>query len=158
MHYTMITETKTYRPKNPKTILLGIVSLTFTVRGLFMVQDQPIKGWISTAFFALCSLVFIIQLIPGSTELKLTSEGFEMTSLFRKSLTKWEDVKNFKIGNLGSNKTIMINYVQGHNKHETGKLIAKKLSGSHGALPTTYGLNATELLEIMNDWKNRYGA
>jgi len=158
MHHIMKTEVKKYRPKNPKIILFGLISLLFTVGGTFMIEDEPIKGWLVTAFFGLCLFVFVIQLIPGSTELKLTNEGFEMTSLFRRRLTKWQDVKKFKIGYLGQNKTIMFDFVDEHKKHQSGKLIAKHLSGSEGALPTTYGLKASELLEIMNEWKNKYGA
>lgn len=154
----MKTERQTYRSKNPKTLLLGLVSLLFVVGGVFMTEDEPIMGWFVTSFFGICLLVFLIQLIPGSTELTLTKDGFEMTSLFRKSTTKWTDVDSFKIGYLGQNKTVMFDYIDGHNKHETGKLIAKGLSGSHGALPTTYGLKATELLRILNEWKNKYGA
>jgi hypothetical protein len=154
----MKNEKKIYRPKNPKTILLGLISLVLTVGGTFMIQDEPLKGLLITSSFGLCSLVFIVQLIPGSTELKLTEEGFEMTSLFRKNTTKWTDVKSFKVGYLGQNKTIKFDYVESHKKHTTGKLIAKQLSGNHGALPTTYGLKATELLQILNEWKNKAGA
>ncbi len=123
-----------------------------------MIQEEPLKGWLITSFFGLCLLVFIVQLIPGSTELKLTEEGFEMTSLFRKSTTKWTNVKSFRVGYLGQNKTVKFDYVDGHNKYAKGKRIAKQLSGNHGALPTTYGLKANELLRILNEWKNKYGA
>lgn len=156
MCHIMNKEVRKYRPKSSKTILLGLTSLLFTVGGILIIQDEPIKGWLITGFFGLCQLVFIIQVIPGSTELKLTNKGFEMTSLFRKSLTRWSDVKSFKIGYLGQNKTIMFDYIDGHDQHQTGKLIAKNLSGSQGALPSTYGLNANELLEIMNEWKQKY--
>ena len=154
----MKTERQTYRPRNPKKVLLGLVSLAFVVSGVFMTYDQPVLGWFITLFFGICLIVFLIQLIPGSTELNLTKEGFEMTSLFRKNMTKWTDVDSFKIGHLGRNKTVMFDYVNGHNKQVTGKLIAKQLSGNHGALPTTYGLKAIELLKILNEWKNKYGA
>lgn len=154
----MKTEGQTYRPKNPKTILLGLVCLAFVVSGVFMTKDQPVMGWFVTSFFGICMIVFLIQLIPGSTELTLTEEGFEMTSLFRKSTTRWTDIESFKIGYLGRNKTVMFDYVDGHKKYQTGKFIAKELSGSHGALPTTYGFKATELLKILNEWKNKYGA
>jgi hypothetical protein len=154
----MNTEVKKYRPKSPKTILLGLTSLLFTVGGTFIIEDEPLKGWLITVFFGLCLLVFVIQLIPGSTELTLTNKGFEMTNLFRRSFTKWQDVKTFKIGYLGRNKAVLFDYVEGHRKHQTGKLIAKNLSGSHGALPSTYGLKASELLDILNEWKNKYGA
>ncbi len=154
----MNTEVKKYRPGSQKTILLGLTSLLFTVGGTFVIEDEPLKGWLITLFFGLCLLVFLIQLIPGSTELTLTDKGFEMTSLFRKSLTRWQDVKTFRIGYLGRNMTVMFDYVDEHSKHQAGKLIAKNLSGSHGALPSTYGLKAAELLEVLNEWKTRYGA
>jgi len=153
----MKTEKQTFRPRNPKTVLLGLVSLTFVVSGIFMTKEQPIMGWFVTSFFGICLLVFLIQLIPGSTELTLTKEGFEMTSLFRKSVTRWTDIESFKIGYLGQSKTVMFDYNENYKKYETGKLIAKELSGSHGALPTTYGQKATELLKILNEWKNKYG-
>ena len=153
----MITEEKKYTSNKVKLILLGIISLLSILGGLNLIQNEPIKGWLITLFFCFCFLVFIIQLIPGSTELKLTREGFEITTLFHKSLTKWDDIKTFKIGYLGLNKTVMFDYVEEHNKHEIGKLVAKKISGGQGALPSTYGLKATELLEIMTEWKNKHG-
>ena len=154
----MKTERQTYRQRNSKTILLGIVSLAFVVSGIFLTKEQAVMGWFVTSFFGICLLVFLTQLIPGSTELTLRKEGFEMTSMFRKSTTRWTDIESFKIGYLGRNKTVMFDYIESHNKHDTGKLISKGLSGSHGALPTTYGLKATELLKTLNEWKNIYGA
>jgi len=154
----MKTERQTYKPRNPKTLLLGLVSLIFVVGGVFMTKDEPVMGWFVTSFFGICLLVFLVQLIPGSTELTLTEEGFEMTSLFRKSMTLWSDIEKFKLGYLGKNKTVMFDYNESHKKQETGKLISKELSGSHGALPSTYGLKASELLKILNEWKNKYGA
>lgn len=156
MRHIMKTERQIYRPKNPKTILLGLVCLAFVITGVFMTKDQPVMGWFVTSFFGICMIVFLIQLIPGSTELTLTKEGFEMTSLFRKSVTRWTDIESFRMGYLGRTKTVMFDYVDGHKKYHTGKFIAKELSGSHGALPTTYGFKATELLKILNEWKNKY--
>jgi len=152
----MKTKSQTYRPGVLKTVLLGLGSLLFVVSGIFMADDDPIIGWLAISFFGIGLLVFIVQLIPGSTELTLTEEGFVMTSLFRKRTTKWSDVESFKIGYLGRSKTIMFDFVEGHNRQTTGKLISKALSGSHGALPITYGLKATELLQILNEWKNKH--
>ena len=122
-----------------------------------MIEDEGVKGWLITLFFGLCSLVFLIQLIPSSTQLQLNEQGFIMTSLFRSSFTKWTDVKSFKPGYLGRNKAVMFDYVKSHKKHATGKNISKLLSGSQAALPSTYGMKATELIEIMNEWKKKYG-
>ncbi|AWI26775.1 STM3941 family protein [Flavobacterium pallidum] len=154
----MKNERLTLRPKLGKTILLLIASLAFSIGGFFMINEKSGLGWFGIVFFGLCSLVFIIQMVPGSTELTLSGEGFEMTSLFRKNLIKWKDVKTFEVGNILRNKTVMFDYVDQHNEYNTGKSVAKRLSGSHAALPTTYGLKADELLDIMNTWKNKYGA
>lgn len=154
----MEAENQILRPKNIKTILLAVISLAFTIAGVFMTKDENLTGWLAALFFGLCFIVFLIQLIPGSTQLKLTQQGFIMTSLFRSHFTKWSDVKSFKIGYLGMNKTVMFDYADTYKKQEIGKSIAKALSDSHGAIPSTYGLKATELLYIMNDWKNKYGA
>ena len=82
-----------------------------------------------------------------------------MTSLFRSHFTKWEDVKYFKEGYIGPKKAVMFDYVNNHNKFTIGKGIAKQLADSHAALPDTYGLKTSELLRIMNEWKNKkYGA
>ena len=152
----MRAENKTYRPKKSKTVLLALVSLVFLLIGLYMIKEEPLKGGMITAFFGICFLVFVVQLIPGSTELKLTEEGFEMTNLFRKNTTKWTDVESFQIGYLGRNKTIMFDFVEQYKKQATGKIIAKQISGNHGALPSTYGLRAAELLQILNAWKTKH--
>jgi len=154
----MTNDQQILRPKTTKTILLGIVCLAFTVGGIIITDEDNLKGWLIASFFGLGLIVFIIQLIPGSTQLTLTKDGFIMTSLFRSHITKWPDVKAFKIDYLGRNKAVMFDYVDNHTKHEIGKIIAKSLSDSHGALPSNYGLKVTELLSLMNDWKNKYGA
>ena len=145
------------RPKATKTILLVIVCLTFTVAGIMMTEKESLKGWLIASFFGLGLIVFIIQLFPGSTQLTLTEEGFIITGLFRSHLTKWSDVKAFKINYLGRNRAVMFDYVDNHTKHKIGKIISKSLSDSHGALPGNYGLKVTELLNLMNDWKIKYG-
>jgi hypothetical protein len=154
----MTDDKKILRPETTKTIVLGIVCLAFIVGGILMTEEESLKGWLIASFFGLVLIVFIIQLIPGSTQLTLTKAGFIMTSLFRSNFTKWSDVKEFKIGYLGRNKAVMFDYVDNHTKYGIGKLVAKSLSGSHGALPNNYGLKVTELLNLMNDWKNKYGA
>ena len=150
--------TQILKPKATKTILLGIVCLAFFVGGILIAKEESLKGWLIASFFGLGFIVFIIQLIPGSTQLTLTKEGFIMTSLFRSHFTKWSDVKVFKIGYLGRNKAVMFDYVDNHTKYEFGKIVSKSLSNSHGALASNYGLKVTELLNLLNDWKNKYGA
>lgn len=121
-----------------------------------MLDEEPVMGWFIISFFGLGVLVFAIQLIPGSAELKLTERGFTITNLFKSHFTKWSDVESFREGYLGPNKAVLFDYADTHAKHQVGKLIAKELSGNHGALPSKYGFKTSELVKIMNDWKNNF--
>jgi hypothetical protein len=145
------------RPGIIQPMILGLVSLTFSIGGLMMTHEESLKGWLIALFFGLGLIVSIIQLIPGSTQLTLTKEGFTMTSLFRNHFTKWSDIKTFKIGFLGRNKAVMFDYVDNHQKHKIGKNLSKFIADSHGALPSNYGLKVTALVHLMNQWKNKYG-
>jgi len=142
------------RPKPFKTILMGLVSLLLTVGGVFMAEEEPLKGWLITSFFGLCLLVFSIQLIPGSTQLTLSKEGFKATSLFRGQFTKWSDIEGFKVGYVGKTRFVKFDYTSKHKKHKFGKGLAKFLSGNHGALPSNYGMSLEDLSDLMNTWKS----
>lgn len=146
------------RPKAIKTIFRGVFCLALTIAGIMMTKDESLRGWLVASLFGILSLVFIIQLIPGSTQLTLTKEGFIITNLFRSKMTKWTDIKIFGIGIIGRNEAVMYDYVDTDTKHKVGKNIAKSFSNYHVALPSNYGLELSELLDLMNYWKNRYGA
>src|SRR6188768_1501782 len=123
----MQTDELILRPKKQKMILLAAVSLLFTYGGTLIIEDNSLKGWFITLFFGLCFLVALIQLISNSSQLKLTKEGFIMTTLFRSHFTKWEDVKYFKEGRLGPKKMVMFDYADRHDKFTAGKSIARHL-------------------------------
>ncbi len=152
----MNTKEVTFRPKNIKSMLMALGCLILAYGGILIIEEECVKGWVITSFFSLCFIVLSVQIIPGSTQLKLNNDGFIMTSLFRSHFTAWSDIKTFRIGKLGPNKTVMFDYVKNHNKHKSGKSLAKKLSGSHGALPNTYGMKADELLRILKQWQSEH--
>ena len=117
VHHKMKPETKIYRPKDPKILLFVLTSGVAMVGGIFLIiPREPLRGWLVTAFFGFCLFGFLIRLMPGSTELKLTEKGFVMTNLFFKNSTKWIAVKSFKVGYLGEgqNKTIKFDYADDH--------------------------------------------
>lgn len=149
----MLEDKLVLRPNPNRTILLGLVCLAFTVGGLLIAQQAIVKGWLIASFFGLGVFVFIIQLIPGSSQLSLTKEGFITTSLFRSHFTDWSDIEQFEVGYVGKSKFVKFDYKANHKKHKTGKGIAKFLSGNHGALPSNYGLSLSELCDLMNEWK-----
>lgn len=142
------------RPKKSNTIFLALVCLGFIIIGFTIMGTDELITWIGIAFFGLGFLVCIIQLIPNSAQLKLTKEGFTTTSLFIGHFTKWEDVKAFKLGHLGS-ETVLYDYIDDHDKYNIGKSISKSISKSHAAFPITYGMEAIDLLHLLNEWKRK---
>lgn len=155
MHHIVDEEQIILRPRKSKMILLAFVSLLFVAVGVWTIEKDSWKIWSGIVFFSICFLVAFMQLLPGSSKLTLTRDGFAITSLFKSHFTKWEDVKSFEEGNIGPNKSVMFDYIDGHEKHTTGKGIAKHLSRFHGGLPDTYGLTTSELARLLNDWKDR---
>lgn len=154
----MKTKKLVLRPKTTQTILLAAVCLLFIIGGIIISKEETLKGWLVISFFGSGLIVFLVQLVPGSVQLTLTDQGFIITSLFRSHLTKWSDIKLFKIGYLGRKKAVMFDFVDDYQGQETGKMIASALSGSHGALPGNYGLKIPDLLDMMNQWKDKYGS
>lgn len=52
----------------------------------------------------------------------------------------------------------MFNFEVNYSKHTIERNIAKHLTEHHRALPDTYGMKASELVELMNNWKRNYDA
>lgn len=151
---------KILRPNPLKTIGLLIVSMLFVASGPILIEKNPIMAWMTISLFGLGVIVFVIQLIPTSSRLKLTKDGFEVKSLFKSNFTKWSDVDRFRVGYVGvgyvgRTKMVMYDFSHNYTKYEVGKKIAKTLSGSEGALPNTYGMKAKELVKLMNEWKKK---
>ena len=136
--------------------MFAIACAGFIFCGVYIVKDSSVLNIVGISFFTLCLIVFLIQLIPGSSQLKLNEDGFTITTFFKDDFTSWKDVKTFKAGFIGPNKAILLDYVDNHNKYQTGKKIAKVLSGSDGGIPQLYGCSQIELLEILTEWKNEY--
>lgn len=109
------------RPKPFKTIMFAVTSLLFVAGGIFILKEEVLKGRLITLFFGVCFLIFVIQLIPGSTQLSLTKEGFTTTSLFRSHFTDWSDIEQFEVGYVGKSKFVKFDYKANHKKTQNRK-------------------------------------
>ncbi len=67
-------------------LLMLLGSLAFVGAGFLMLSDSPITGCLSIIFFGLCAVVFAVSLLPNSSYLRLTPEGFTVCSMFRSRL------------------------------------------------------------------------
>jgi len=149
----MINETKIFRPNQLKNALLFLGCSAFVAIGIFIRDSDPKIGWGCIIFFGLGVVVSLIRFFPNLTYLKLTDDGFEIKGLFRSSLTKWTDVKDFKEGQIRGNKMIFFDYTDKHKKWNNGKKVAKFLSGKEGAIHSSYSIKTKELLDLMKEYK-----
>src|SRR5437588_1319158 len=136
----------TLRSSRKKMLLMLIGSLIFVAAGFWMLADHPVSGYASIIFFGLCAVVFCINLLPNSSYLRLTREGFTMCSTFRCRSIEWRHVSNFGVARIGTRK--MVGWDPAHQISKMGKA-TKAFSGYVSALPDTYGLKAEELAELL---------
>ena len=149
-------EILTLYPSKIKHFLYLIGSLAFIVIGVILILNGQSVGWFPFTFFGICIIVFIINLIPGSSYLHLSKDGFKIRTLFRDQVIKWSDVKSFRSGYIGPNKSVVFHFSSEHKEHQEAKKWAKSLAGVEGALPDTYGKSPKELADILNEWKGKY--
>ncbi|MCB9205565.1 MAG: hypothetical protein H6603_11355 [Flavobacteriales bacterium] len=142
-------------PSKAKMVLLLLVCLLFVVGGAMMLDEEPVAGWTGIIFFGLGIVVSVVNMIPNSSYLKLTEDGFEMKSLFKTNFTGWEDVWMFYPGKMNGNNVVFIEYSAQSTKYKTGRKIAKAIGGHEGMLDT-YGLSSEELTETLMEWKNNH--
>lgn len=138
-----------FRSNKLKNSLLLLVCAAFVTIGVFILDNNPVIGWGSTIFFGMGLIVALIQFYPNAAYLKLTDEGFEVKSLFRSSFTKWMDIKDIRKGQIKGTKMIFFDYTDNHKKWNTGKKVAKSLSGNEGAVQSSYNISTDNLLELM---------
>jgi hypothetical protein len=142
------------RPSRRKVAVYASISLLFVVVGFLTRGEEGWFAWSGIVFFGLCFLVFVANLVPGCSLLRLSAEGFEMRSLFRSHSYRWQDIELFGVGRVGLRRMVMFNFAASFRSHAKGRAVAASLTGWQGALPDTYGLSAEALAELLNERRN----
>jgi hypothetical protein len=141
------------RPRRTKHLLLTGVAAAFCGIGLLMIRDGDPRGWFCLAFFSLCALIFLVQLVPGASYLKLDAQGFTVRSLFRSTSYTWSEIVAFAPGRVGGNRGVVFNLTPDSERQRRLRRFNAATLGAEAALPDTYGLSAERLAEILNEWK-----
>jgi len=148
-------DTITLRTKPAKTLLYLFISLLFVVIGV-LIFNGTLIDWLGIGFFGLGCIVFVLQLLPNASYLRLTPEGFTICSLFRSHSYSWTEIDNFAFGYVSKMKTVVFNHSSPYKKQIALRKTNKKLFGFEACLPDTYGMSAEELADLMNTWKRRF--
>ena len=97
------------RPRRTKLLVLTGVAAAFCAIGLLMIRDGDSRGWFCLGFFSLCALIFLVQLVPGASYLKLDARGLTVRSLFRSTSYTWSEIVAFAPGRVGGNPGVVFN-------------------------------------------------
>jgi hypothetical protein len=143
----------TLRSSRKKAVLGLIGCVAFVAIALSM--DHSLFGYLGLALFGLGGIVFMIHLLPNSSYLRLTRDGFTICSSFRCKTIRWRHVARFGVGRIYTRK--VVGWDPAHEISKPGK-VTKALSGFVSALPETYGLRAEELAELMNRLRDECAA
>lgn len=144
----------TLRPNSWRWLLVLGFCAVFVRVGSSTIGDGKFAGWFVFITFAVGAAVAAVQLLPQSSYLKLTREHFEMRTMYRSHVYKWEDVSAFRPVYLSGNQSVGFDLLRTE-ANRTMRDVSVSLSGSEAALPETYQMTAEALVALMNEWRSR---
>jgi hypothetical protein len=148
--------TVTLYPKRSSAVWLFLGCTAFVAIGIWMGMTESKIGFLVAAFFSLGLPVAVVQLLPGSTYLRVDHSGFTFCNLFRRTTVPWAVVDEFFVVTLKQtgmkvHEMVGFNFVESYDKAKLGRRIASVIGKCEGALPDTYGKKADDLASFMND-------
>ena len=148
-------------PSRSMHLLLLLVSIGLTLVGVWLGLEGRWPGYLCAALFGLGIPIVTLQLVPGSSFLRIGEYGFEYAAMCRRHFVRGKDIKEFGILTqrylgLPVGKMVGWNYVPDSGESSTGRPISKGIAGMEAGLADTYGLKADELMAIMVEYWTRY--
>lgn len=107
------------------------------------------------ALFGCCAALGAIMLLPGANSLRLDADGFSVEHLFRTKQYRWSEVSGFAVRNVGQYDDKLVSFdTTAEVRRSLWDKINGALIGKSGHLPSTYGMPADDLAELVTAWKN----
>jgi hypothetical protein len=149
------THALTLRPGKSSAIWLLLVCGLSVVGGVWVGQEKGWVGYLCAALFALGIPVALVQLLPGSTYLRISEDGLSFANLFRVTTIPWNVIDQFfvvsaKQMGMTVHKMVGFNYVPTYDRSRTARCVSSAIAQCEGALPDTYGKKAEELVDMLN--------
>lgn len=154
-----------FRASRVRALWLILACLGFVAVGIWAGRSGARAGWVALAFFGVCLLVAIVQVVTaGRTFLKLDRRGFTMVQWGgRRHEVSWSDIESFWAANLIWTKVIAVRYSPSYqNAHEARSVVrlltrAQGVGGFDGIIPNQYTDRPETICAALNEWKHRYG-
>jgi hypothetical protein len=142
-------------PSPRKWLLVFFGCAVFVAGGIGLRAENPAVAWLCIGFFGCGVLVAAAMLLPGAGGLVLDADGFEVTNLFRRTRTRWQDAADFTVAALPPAGQKVVVYDNAKLGGGTLGAINTTLSGRSCGLPDTYRLKAQDLAQVMAGWRDR---
>ena len=139
-------------------IAMTVASAAFAAAGVLIFFEAPggrVGGIVVFGFFGACTAVAALQRVWRST-LALSPDGFTLKSLGRNFTRRWADIESFVVIRPAAfNEMVGINF-----RHDGGesrlRSAVRNAAGYEGALPDTFGMKASKLVALLEDWRVRW--
>ena len=138
-----------------KWVILLLAGIAFTGGGIAMIQSHEKGGWLVAIFFGFGTLVSLVALLPGGSYVKLDRDGFEISSLYRRSRVLWKSATGFEVRTVPPSSKAMVVFDDAEAKRKALAALNVTLVGHNSALPDTYGFEAADLATLMAQWRER---
>jgi hypothetical protein len=122
-----------------------LISFVFVAIGIWMIRNGVWWGWLEVGLFGFGLIVLIVPNLFKLHRLHLEPSGFQRFPGFGHSRLAWSDVKRFFLTAYGQTVVYELFPEPGETSEDPDEYF--------GHLPDCYGLNPTELLELLNQYK-----
>ena len=124
-----------------------------------LLPEERTAGWFFAGFLvalsALGTLVFVVNLLPGSSTLKLTPAGMTVRSLYQDAFFAWTDLREFYTEGTYLGRQVHWKFVEGYRARADARNLATRFTGFKATLPDTYGYRADGLIALLEKWRLR---
>ena len=154
-----------FRASRVRALWLILACLGLVAVGIWTGRSGAWAGWVAVAFFGVCLLVAIVQVVTARrTFLKLDRRGFAMVQWGgRRQEVSWSDIESFWVARLIWTKVIAVRYSPSYqNAREVRSVVrlftrTQGVGGFDGIIPNQYTDRPETICAALNDWKHRYG-
>ena len=146
----------TLQSSRRRTVGLLLLSLVFAGAGVLMVGADADFGSLAAGFGIVGVVVFTVVLLRPN-RLELSEEGLTTVTLGRRWTAKWSECGEFRASTpdlgLGTPSMVLFQCTKAGVGARVLDAAAEALAGTNAALPETYGMPATELAALLNDYR-----
>ena len=129
--------------------LAVLISFVFVLIGVWMIFDGQWFGWLEIGFFGSGLIVLTVPKLSKFHRLHLGPKGFRRFPGFGHPRLAWSDVKRFFLTSDGQTVVYELFPEPGESNEDLGEDPDEYFA----YFPSTYGLTAPELLELLNSYK-----